>query len=219
MVPERVQPLLAETAPLAERFTAAGWRIYLVGGSVRDAILGRPLDAGAPVGTYRVRLHQPGKSDFAGQFEVQSYRLESIDLKFDVKKTVVFRGETVEADVVARYQYGAPAANRPVAVRLPDGRILRGHTDAGGKYHVTFPTEGFAEEQTLRLAAQLTQDGVNAAASVALAVRAFAFRAVDGSLDAAAGLRVLAARLRGAVGEEGLVAVSGAICGTPDIED
>ncbi len=43
MVPERLQPLLDETAPLAERFAAAGWRLYLVGGSVRDAILGRPL--------------------------------------------------------------------------------------------------------------------------------------------------------------------------------
>ena len=42
MVPERLEPLLAETAPLAERFAAAGWRLYLVGGSVRDAILGRP---------------------------------------------------------------------------------------------------------------------------------------------------------------------------------
>ncbi|HEX2046717.1 MAG TPA: CCA tRNA nucleotidyltransferase [Acidimicrobiales bacterium] len=41
MVPERLQPLLAETAPLGERFAAAGWRLYLVGGSVRDAILGR----------------------------------------------------------------------------------------------------------------------------------------------------------------------------------
>ena len=47
MIPERLQPLLEETAPLAERFAAAGWRIYLVGGSVRDAILGRPL--GTPV--------------------------------------------------------------------------------------------------------------------------------------------------------------------------
>jgi poly(A) polymerase len=45
MIPERLQPLLAETAPLAERFTAAGWRIYLVGGSVRDAILGRSLES------------------------------------------------------------------------------------------------------------------------------------------------------------------------------
>src|SRR5215212_8835329 len=45
MVPERLQPLLEEAAPLAERFAAAGWRLYLVGGSVRDAILDHPLDA------------------------------------------------------------------------------------------------------------------------------------------------------------------------------
>jgi poly(A) polymerase len=44
MVPERLKPLLDETAPLAERFLAAGWRLYLVGGAVRDAILGRDLD-------------------------------------------------------------------------------------------------------------------------------------------------------------------------------
>ncbi len=44
MVPDRLRPLLDQTAPLADRFTAAGKRLYLVGGSVRDAILGRPLD-------------------------------------------------------------------------------------------------------------------------------------------------------------------------------
>lgn len=43
MVPERLQPLIDETRDLAERFTAAGYRIYLVGGVVRDAILGRGL--------------------------------------------------------------------------------------------------------------------------------------------------------------------------------
>ncbi len=40
-----------------------------------------PLDRGAPVGTYRLRLYQPGKSDFAGSFEVQSYQLEPIELE------------------------------------------------------------------------------------------------------------------------------------------
>ncbi len=45
MVPDRLRPLLDKTAPLAERFAAAGKRLYLVGGSVRDAILGRPLDS------------------------------------------------------------------------------------------------------------------------------------------------------------------------------
>ena len=41
MVPERLRPLIEETAPLAARFVAAGHRLYLVGGVVRDALLGR----------------------------------------------------------------------------------------------------------------------------------------------------------------------------------
>jgi tetratricopeptide (TPR) repeat protein len=131
------------------------------------------LDSSAPVGAYRVRVYQPGKSDFSGSFQVYSYQLEPIDLTFDLKQTVFYRGETIAADLVARYQYGAPLANRPVEVQLPDGRILHGTTDAAGKYHVDFPTEGFAEEQALSLAARLPQDNVATAASVLLAIRAF----------------------------------------------
>jgi poly(A) polymerase len=41
-VPERFRPLLDATAPLAARFLEAGHRIYLVGGSVRDAFVERP---------------------------------------------------------------------------------------------------------------------------------------------------------------------------------
>jgi poly(A) polymerase len=40
MVPDRFTPVLDELAPLAERFRAAGHRIYLVGGTVRDLLLG-----------------------------------------------------------------------------------------------------------------------------------------------------------------------------------
>src|SRR5262249_27352126 len=93
-----------------------------------------PLDSGAPMGTYRIRVYQPGKSDFAGSFEVQSYRLESVELSFDLKKTVFYRGETVEADVTAKYQYGAPVANRPLEVTLPDQRIIAATTDPAGKF-------------------------------------------------------------------------------------
>ena len=132
-----------------------------------------PLDRGAPVGTYRVRLFQPGKSEFAGAFEVQAYQLEKIDLAFDLPKTVFYRGETVEGALVARYQYGTPLANRPIAVHLPDGRTLEGKTDAAGKYSFELETTGFAEEQALRLVARLPQDNVAVAAAVMLAVRAF----------------------------------------------
>ncbi|HEX8201135.1 MAG TPA: MG2 domain-containing protein, partial [Isosphaeraceae bacterium] len=132
-----------------------------------------PLDPGAPVGTYRVRLYRPGQSDFAGAFEVQAYQLEKVDLTFDLPRTVYYRGETIEADVVARYQYGTPLAGRPIRVQLPDGRVLDGRTDATGTYHIEVPTEGFGEQQALRLVAQLPQDNVAAAATVLLAVRAF----------------------------------------------
>jgi poly(A) polymerase len=40
MVPERFAPILAELAPLAERFAEAGHRLYLVGGAVRDLLVG-----------------------------------------------------------------------------------------------------------------------------------------------------------------------------------
>ena len=44
MVPERLAAVLAELAPVAERFEAAGHRVYLVGGTVRDLLLGRSVD-------------------------------------------------------------------------------------------------------------------------------------------------------------------------------
>ena len=41
-MPERLRPVLEATAPIAERFQAAGKRLFLVGGPVRDGIAGRP---------------------------------------------------------------------------------------------------------------------------------------------------------------------------------
>lgn len=40
MIPPRFAPILAEMAPLAARFREAGHRLYLVGGTVRDLLLG-----------------------------------------------------------------------------------------------------------------------------------------------------------------------------------
>ncbi|MHB1988482.1 MAG: CCA tRNA nucleotidyltransferase [Acidimicrobiales bacterium] len=42
MVPERLRPVLELTTPIAERFGSARKKLYLVGGTVRDAIAGRP---------------------------------------------------------------------------------------------------------------------------------------------------------------------------------
>jgi poly(A) polymerase len=41
VIPERLQPILDDVRPLAERFAAAGHETYLVGGIVRDVVLDR----------------------------------------------------------------------------------------------------------------------------------------------------------------------------------
>ena len=43
MVPERWQAVLEEVRPLADAFAAAGHRLYLVGGVVRDQLVGRDV--------------------------------------------------------------------------------------------------------------------------------------------------------------------------------
>jgi len=131
------------------------------------------LAEGSTVGTYTIKLSWPGQGESSGRFEVQSYELEKADLRVDLPSPVVFRGETIRADVVARYQYGTPLAGRAVDVGLPDGRTIRGKTDPAGRFHVEFPTEGFAEEQSLRITARLPEENVSASADLVLAVRAF----------------------------------------------
>ncbi|MGD0741968.1 MAG: CCA tRNA nucleotidyltransferase [Acidimicrobiales bacterium] len=49
MVPERVRPVVEETGELVARFVAAGKRIYVVGGTVRDIVAGPP-GGGEPMG-------------------------------------------------------------------------------------------------------------------------------------------------------------------------
>lgn len=49
-VPERFRPLVEVTADLAERFAVAGHRLFLVGGSVRDAFVARPPRVGTDGG-------------------------------------------------------------------------------------------------------------------------------------------------------------------------
>ncbi|MGH8981845.1 MAG: CCA tRNA nucleotidyltransferase, partial [Acidimicrobiales bacterium] len=69
-VPDRFGPLVDATAELAERFTGAGHRVYLVGGSVRDALVEWPAaragtlgaeDADAPGGSPGP---EPGSGDY-----------------------------------------------------------------------------------------------------------------------------------------------------------
>ncbi|MEO8267986.1 MAG: CCA tRNA nucleotidyltransferase [Ilumatobacteraceae bacterium] len=44
MIPDRFRPVLDELSPLSERFAAAGHRLYLVGGTVRDLLIAEDRD-------------------------------------------------------------------------------------------------------------------------------------------------------------------------------
>jgi poly(A) polymerase len=44
VTPERLKPVLDQVTPVAERFDAAGHRLYLVGGIVRDLLVGKDTD-------------------------------------------------------------------------------------------------------------------------------------------------------------------------------
>ncbi len=49
VIPARLQPVLDEVRPLAEAFAVAGYPLYLVGGIVRDLLLGRELGPEADI--------------------------------------------------------------------------------------------------------------------------------------------------------------------------
>src|SRR5580658_1278697 len=50
VLPERLQPLVQATAELSDRFRAAGHTLYLVGGSVRDAVYADSRSAASDAG-------------------------------------------------------------------------------------------------------------------------------------------------------------------------
>ena len=125
-VPERLRPVLEVTLPIVERFRSAGWRIYLVGGPVRDAVAGRPggvdpdsevdidltTDA-APdeierlvsgladsVWTQGKRFGTIGLSYAKRRFEITTHRAEYYSL--DSRKPEVAFGNDIETDLSRR---------------------------------------------------------------------------------------------------------------------
>jgi poly(A) polymerase len=120
VVPERFQPVLAELAPLAERFRAAGRRLYLVGGTVRDLLLDRQADTdydlttdARPDETKRIvtgwadavwtqgeRFGTIGARADGCCYEITTHRAEAYDP--ESRKPIVEFGDSVETDLSRR---------------------------------------------------------------------------------------------------------------------
>jgi poly(A) polymerase len=138
VIPERLRPLVEETAELSERFSAAGHRLYLVGGVVRDAVLGRLAPDGdldfttdalpddieaivAPVAealwTHGKRFGTIGLRMHGRPLEITTHRAEAY--RPDSRKPDVVFADAVEADL-SRRDFTVNA----MALSLPDMTLI-----------------------------------------------------------------------------------------------
>jgi poly(A) polymerase len=133
--PERFAPVFAELDPLAERFEASGHRLYLVGGTVRDLMLGREItgdydcttDArpdeikrllrgwGDVLWTQGERFGTIGAKRGSRTYEITTHRSEAY--VEDSRKPSVAFADAVEADL-SRRDFTVNA----MALPLPEGR-------------------------------------------------------------------------------------------------
>lgn len=138
VVPERVRPLVAETAWLVDRFGPAGHQLYLVGGVVRDAVLNRLNDDvdldlttdARPVEIKRLirdeadalwdqgeRFGTIGCRRRGRDYEITTHRDEAYSP--DSRKPEVAFADAVEADL-SRRDFTVNA----MALRLPDLELI-----------------------------------------------------------------------------------------------
>lgn len=165
MVPARFQPLVEETAWLAERFAAAGFRLYLVGGVVRDALLDRlgPLldldlttdarpeqvkalvrDGAEAVWDQGERFGTIGLQRGGRRIEITTHRAEAYSP--DSRKPEVAFADAVEVDL-SRRDFTVNA----MALRLPDLALIDpfGGTDDLSAQRLRTPlaaTESFTDD-------------------------------------------------------------------------
>ena len=143
MFPERLRPLVDATADLSDRFRSAGHTLYLVGGSVRDAIIAdadapaavddpdldfttdaRPDDIEALLRGWADAVWTQGKRfgtiaclRGARKYEITTHRAEAYHP--DSRKPEVAFGDQVEDDL-ARRDFTVNA----MALRLPDLELI-----------------------------------------------------------------------------------------------
>lgn len=189
---------IAESKPvatLAQAFEAAGHEFALVGGPVRDALLGRSVkdldfttsarpdetraileqltdsiwDVGRDFGTIAARVH--GES-----VEITTYRADSY--QSDSRKPSVQFGDTIEADLVRRdFTINALALLLPklqlVDVSAGVEDLLAGRIDTPTEPEISFTDDPLRMLRAARFSAQL---GFEVAARVKLAMAEYADR-------------------------------------------
>ena len=139
------------------------------------------LDQNANVGDYRViatevKADQKLTQVFNGNFEVQRFQTEKIQLTLDFPRQVYFRHQTVEATFTANYYYGQPVKAALIRYVLPDGQTFTKPTDDQGKLKITFDTSLQLPGSTLNFDGTIEGENVSVAMSVFLAQLGFSIQ-------------------------------------------
>ena len=139
------------------------------------------LDRNANVGDYRiivteVTADQKLAQVFNGNFAVQRFQTEKMQLTLDFPRHVYFRHQTVEATFTARYYYGQPVKSALIRYILPDGQTFAKPTDDQGKLKITFDTSLQLPGSTLSFNGTIEGENVGVATSVFLAQLGFSIQ-------------------------------------------
>ena len=170
MIPDRLRPVLERARPLAERFEEAGFRLYLVGGVVRDLLLGRELGPGRdidlttdarPADTKRIvkgwaesvwtqgeRFGTIGCRRDGWDYEITTHRAEAYDP--DSRKPRVEFAAAIDADL-SRRDFTVNA----MALALPEPELIDpfgGAADlAAGRLRTPLSPEASFSDDPLRM--------------------------------------------------------------------
>ncbi len=136
-----------------------------------DATLELPKQAA--IGQYTMTASQEIRGheslQFQGTFEVREFKLEKIKLTMDFPRRVWFRGEKIDAKIMAAYYWGEPLANRVLLCTFPDRRVERITTDAEGNAAFSFDTSTMIPGSQLSFTASLDGENVSVSESLTLA--------------------------------------------------
>jgi len=115
-----------------------------------------PLPASAPTGSYHITAKAvEGDETHEAWFNVHEFEIAEITAEIETKPDAVFRGDRVEGTLRVNYSWGAPLVDEPVCVRMPDGRLLEGKTDAAGAFAFTQETTAFQPGEFIQFSADL----------------------------------------------------------------
>jgi len=127
----------------------------------------------AEPGDYRVVLSDTSNHTFQGNFRVEVFQLEPIQVTVDVPRRVFYRGEKIEGTIQVEYIFGMPLAEKLVRYKLADQPVQTAMTDAEGKVKFSFETRDCLETATLPFTVSLPDRNIIVTETFVLATQGF----------------------------------------------